>query len=404
LSRPNRQTEHRDRTGLKRRAIAPALLLAAIAVTIGLVLFFRGKKVEKEAAVNLVPVSFAEIEGWQADDQAAAFQALLRSCGKIKPESASGGACAAALELASRGEVSRDSARAFFEANYTPNRIVDVPKPGLVTGYYEPEVEGAREKGAKFQTPVYRRPDDLVAVTPDELRARDSAAGVLTAMRKTDDGLVPYFTREEIDKGALAGRNLEVLYLADPVELFFMQIQGSGRVRLPDGSTVRLSYAGKNGYPFTSIGKRLVALGQGKPKSMSMQGIKAWLRDDPQRGRKLMWENKSYVFFRVLDGIEGDAGPIGAQGVSLTPGRSLAVDPSFHALGLPIFVEAPGLKDETRAPFRRVMIAQDVGSAIRGVERGDIFWGSGDGAGAIAGTTLAPAHFIVLLPNSAPGV
>jgi membrane-bound lytic murein transglycosylase A len=380
------------------------LLFAAIAVTIGLVLFFRGKKVEKEAAVSFVPVTFAEIEGWQADDQGAAFPALLKSCGKIKPESVSVGACAAALELASSGAVSRDAARTFFEANYTPNRIVDVPKPGLVTGYYEPEVEGAREKGGKFQVPVYGRPDDLVTVTPDETRAKDSAEGTLTAMRKTDDGLVPYFTRQDIDKGALAGRGLEVLYLADPVELFFMQVQGSGRVRLSDGSAVRLSYAGKNGYPYTSIGKRLVELGQGKPKSMSMQGIKAWVREDPERGKTLMWENRSYVFFRVLDGKEGQDGPIGAQGVSLTPGRSLAVDASFHGFGLPIFVEAPELKGDDGAPFRRLMIAQDVGSAIRGVERGDIFWGCGDAAGAIAGITHAPAAFIVLLPNAGPGV
>ncbi len=234
------------------------------------------------------------------------------------------------------------------------------------------------------------------------MRARDSAAGVLTAMRKTDDGLVPFYTREEIDKGALAGRNLELVYL-DPVELFFMQVQGSGRVRLPDGTHVRLGYATKNGHPYTSIGKKLVDLGEGKPKSMSMQGIKAWLHADPERGKKLMWENKSYVFFRLLDEKEGEDGPIGAQSVSLTPERSLAVDPSFHALGLPIFVEAPELTKPDGTPFRRLMIAQDVGSAIKGPERGDIFWGSGDGAGAIAGTTLAPAHFIVLKPNDAAG-
>jgi membrane-bound lytic murein transglycosylase A len=181
-----------------------------------------------------------------------------------------------------------------------------------------------------------------------------------------------------------------VLYLADPVELFFMQVQGSARLRLPGGATVRLSYARKNGYPYTSISKRLV-------------GIKEW-RAAPERGRKLMWENRSYVFFRVLDDKEWEAGPIGAQGVALTPGRSPAVDVSYHALGLPIFVEAPQLAGLDGAPFRRLMIAQDVGSAIKGSERGDIFWGSGDGAGAIAGTTLAPAQFIVLLPSAVPGV
>jgi membrane-bound lytic murein transglycosylase A len=379
------------------------LLLSAAAVAIALFSLLRGKKVEKEAVINFEPINFAEVEGWRADDQAAAFPVLLKSCGKITPDSAMAEACTAAVELSKRGEVTREAARAFFEAHYTPNRIADAPNPGLVTGYYEPEIDGAREKSAKFPVSVYGRPGDLAAVTPDELRARDSATGTLTAMRKTDDGLVPYYTREEIDEGALEGRNLEVLYLADPVELFFMQIQGSGRVRLPDGSTVRLSYAGKNGYPFTSIGKRMAALKQAKPKSLSMQGIKAWLREDPDRGKKMMWQNKSYVFFRVLDGKEGEGGPIGAQGVSLTPGRSLAVDASFHELGLPIFVEAPELKGYDGKPFRRLMMAQDVGSAIRGVERGDIFWGSGDDAGRIAGTTHAPARFIVLLPNVAPG-
>ena len=356
--------------------------------------------------VSFAPVSFAEVDGWRADDQAAAFQTLLKSCRNIAvaPDSPSGGACATVIDLGARGELSRKSARAFFEANYRPHRIVGATKPGLVTGYYEPEVEGAREKDGKFQVPVYGRPADLVVVKPDEMRARDSANGTLTAMRETSDGLVPYFTREEIDKGALQGRALEVLYLADPVELFFMQVQGLGRVRLRNGGTVRLSYVGKNGYPYTSIGKRLIELGEGKPKNMSMQGIKEWLRADLERGKKLMWGNRSYVFFRMLDEKEWEAGPIGTQGVALTPGRSLAVDASYHTLGLPIFVEAPQLAGLDGAPFRRLMIAQDVGSAIKGPERGDIFWGSGEGAGAIAGTTLAPAQFIVLLPNAAPGV
>jgi membrane-bound lytic murein transglycosylase A len=381
------------------------LLLGAVAVTIALVwlFLFKGKTVDEEA-VRLVPIDFAEIDGWQADDQAPAFATLLKSCAKIASKAASAnisvGACKAALELASRGPVGRDAARAFFEAHYTPNRVI-APKPGRVTGYYEPEIDGSLEKSATFPVAAYGRPEDLVPVKPDEMRARDSAAGVLTSMRKTENGLVPYYTREEIDKGALEGQGLELVYL-DPVELFFMQVQGSGRVRLADGSSVRLGYATKNGHPYTSIGKRLVALGEGKPKSMSMQGIKDWLRADPERGQQLMWENQSYVFFAARPG-EGDAGPIGAQGVPLTPERSLAVDASYHALGLPVFVDASELKAPDGAPFRRLMIAQDVGSAIKGPERGDIFWGSGDGAGAIAGTTLAPARFTILLPNDAPG-
>ena len=274
---------------------------------------------------------------------------------------------------------------------------------GLVTGYYEPEIDGAREKSDKFPAAAYGRPDDLVSVRPDETRASDSAAGVLTAMRKAPTtGSFPSTRARRSTRARSPASGLELVYL-DPVELFFMQVQGSGRVRLPDGTHVRLGYATKNGHPYTSIGKKLVELGEDKPKSMTMQGIKEWLRADKERGNKMMWENKSYVFFRLLDGKEGEDGPIGAQGVSLTPGRSLAVDPSFHALGLPVFVEAPELKGDG-APFRRLMIAQDVGSAIKGVERGDIYWGSGDDAGAIAGKTLAPAEFIVLLPNAAPGV
>jgi membrane-bound lytic murein transglycosylase A len=174
-----------------------------------------------------------------------------------------------------------------------------------------------------------------------------------------------------------------------------MQVQGSGLVRLAEGGTVRLGFAAKNGHPYTSIGKKLVEMGEGGPKDMTMQGVKAWLRADVARGRKLMHQNKSYIFFREL---KGD-GPIGAQGVALTPGRSLAVDTAFHALGTPVFVSASGLKTPEGKPFRRLMIAQDVGSAIRGEQRGDIYWGSGKAAGAIAGRTSAPATFVVLLPK-----
>lgn len=383
------------------------LLLGAGTVTIALVwlfwlFLFKGKTVDEEA-VRFVPIDFAEIDGWQADNQAPAFATLLRSCAKISSKAAStnisAGVCKAAFDLAARGPVGRDAARAFFEAHYTPNRVI-AAKPGRVTGYYEPELDGALKQGGKFQVPVYGRPADLVQVKPDEMRARFN--DTLSVMRKSGDDLVPYYTREEIDKGALKGQGLELLYLADPVELFFMQVQGSGRVRLADGTSVRLGYAAKNGHPYVSIGKRLLERGENKGNGMSMQRIKEWIHADSERGKRLMWENQSYVFFAARPG-EGDPGPIGAQGVPLTPERSLAVDASYHALGLPVFVDASELKAPDGAPFRRLMIAQDVGSAIKGPERGDIFWGSGDGAGAIAGSTLAPARFIILLPNDAPG-
>lgn len=375
------------------------VLSAAIAAGLILVWFtwLRVPPQEGIAGVSYQPIAFTDIEGWADDDQSGAFQALLRSCKRTKAERAAQ-PCADALTLAAKGAVSRDQARAFFEANYTAYRVLNAVAPGKVTGYYEPEIDGSRTKSDKFSVPVYARPDDLDQRAPDLMRAQNN--DMVTATRKTPDGDQPYFTRQQIEEGALKGKKLEILYLADPVELFFMQVQGSGRIRLPDGSKVRLGYAGKNGHSYTSIGKALVARGEGSPKSMSMQGIKDWLRADKERGKRLMWENKSYVFFTELSQDAGSDGPLGAQGISLTPGRSIAVDPAYNTLGLPIFVEAPELTKPDGKPFRRLMIAQDVGSAIKGPERADIFWGSGDDAGAIAGTTLAPATFIVLKPKA----
>jgi membrane-bound lytic murein transglycosylase A len=362
------------------------LPLAAILVTIAFLLW----KGRVDTGISLKPVSFAEIEGWAADDHVAALPALLKSCRK---RSAGNPACQEALALGEK--VGRDAARRFFETHYVPHRVEGVP-PGMVTGYYEPEVNGSRERSGKFHVPVYGRPDDLVQVTPDVLRAFYNSG--LSVMRRSGEELVPYYTRAEIEKGALGGRGLELLYLDDPVELFFLQIQGSGRVRLTDGSWVRIGYAAKNGHSYTSIGRLLKERGEKPPGGLTMEGLKGWLRADPARGRALMHENKSYVFFRELPQAEAGAGPVGAQGVPLTPGRSLAVDPSYHALGTPVFVAAPDLS-VAESPFRRLMIAQDVGSAIKGPQRGDIFFGTGEAAGAIAGTTKEAARFYILLPK-----
>jgi membrane-bound lytic murein transglycosylase A len=364
------------------------LPLAAIVATIPLLIWWWFSV--DEQAIRLEPISFSAIEGWTADDQAAAFAALIKSC-RQKPSASS--ACKDALALGDK--VDRDAARRFFETHYIAYRV-EQAHAGMVTAYYEPELNGSRERTDKFQVPVYRRPDDLVQMTPDVLRAfyNDSHS----VLRRNGDELVPYYTRAEIESGALKGRGLELLYVDDPVELFFMQIQGSGRVRLTDGSWVRLGYAAKNGHSYVSIGK-LLAERDDRPKNLTMDGLKSWLRADPARGRALMQQNGSYVFFRELPQTKATEGPIGAQGVALTPGRSLAVDASYHALGTPIFVAAPKLKTPEGTPFRRLMIAQDVGSAIRGPERGDIFWGTGDAAGAIAGTIKQKAQFFVLLPK-----
>jgi len=364
--------------------------IAAAAIALIALLLWR-YSVDDQASIKLTPVSFAEIEGWARDDHTAAFAALRASCRK-RPTSNHG--CQGVLDLGEK--VDRKAARRFFETHYVPHRFEE-EQPGLVTGYYEPEVSGSRERKSATQVPVYGRPDDLVQVTPDELRAfyNDS----FSVGRRKGDELVPYYTRAEIDEGALSGKGLELLYLDDAIELFFMQIQGSGRVRFPDGSWTRLGYAAKNGHSYTSIGRLLAERGEKPPGGLTMEGLKYWLRADAARGRALMHENKSYVFFHELPEAEAGDGPIGAQGVALTPGRSLAVDAAYHKLGTPVFVTAPEAPTPNGKPFRRLMIAQDVGSAIRGKERGDIYWGSGPEAGAIAGVTKTQARFYVLLPK-----
>jgi membrane-bound lytic murein transglycosylase A len=185
--------------------------------------------------------------------------------------------------------------------------------------------------------------------------------------------------------------------------VFFLQIQGSGRVKLTDGSVVRVHYDGKNGHPYSSIGRYLMEKGLLAADKVSMGALKQWLKADPERGKKVMWQNASYVFFRELKGAEQAKGPLGAMQAPLTPGRSLAVDPGHHALGMPIYVSAAGMKHVNKAGvFNRLMVAQDVGSAIKGPERGDIYFGSGDAAGRLAGVTKHAGKFIVLLPNDTP--
>jgi membrane-bound lytic murein transglycosylase A len=244
---------------------------------------------------------------------------------------------------------------------------------------------------------MYRRPPDLVNLVEEAQRAVKGAT--LTHARRTLAGNVPYATRAEIDAGALEGQGLELLYLVDAVDVFFMQVQGSGRIRLPDGSKVRVHYDGKNGHPYTSIGRYLIDKGLFAADQLSLGTLQKWLRANPERARKVMHQNASYVFFRELSGVEAEH-VLGALEVPLTPGRSLAVDASVHALGTPVYVTAPTLTHAVKGrPFQRLMIAQDVGSAIKGPERGDIYFGSGTAAGRLAGVTKQGGRFFVLLPG-----
>lgn len=354
----------------------------------------------------LETLAFSAIEGWRSDDQAQAFAAFRRSCVRIVQGARAGNGdagphklreiCQAALAAGEKLE--SKAARAFFEKYFTPYRSSKSDASGFVTGYYEPELPGARARSERFSVPVYRVPRDLVRLAPDAQRAARNHE--MTSARNTAQGLAPYYARKEIERGALDGRGLEILYLASWADAFFVHVQGSARVALEEGGHVRLAFAAKNGHPYTSIGKLLVARGALGRDEMSMAALRAWLAANPRAAREVMWENRSYIFFRELTGPEAAAGPVGAQGVTLTARRSLAVDTSLHALGTPIWLNAPELDVHGRAGFRQLMIAQDAGSAIKGAQRGDIYWGTGAQAGDIAGATRHQAEFILLLPNS----
>lgn len=364
-------------------------------------------------AMTLVPASYATLAGWHDDDHARAFAAFRASAEAVIGRcSLAGDAHARRLAEICRmalarpaGRTSRAAARAFFERLLVPHKVVHAAPHGLLTGYFEPVLEGSREPTDRFRVPLHRRPPDLENVVAESERARTGVA--LTHLRRTPAGLEPYPTRAQIEAGALAGRGLELVWLADPVDAFLAQVQGSLRVRLPDGAQIGLTYDGKNGHPYTSIGRVLIERGAIAATAMSLDTLAAWLRADMARGRAAMHHNASYVFFRETGSAEGaaDAGALGALGTPLVAGRSLAVDTTFHALGSPIWVDAPDLRHGSSGsgkPLRRLMIAHDVGSAIRGPERGDIYFGSGDRAGGRAGITRHAGTFHVLLPRTSP--
>jgi membrane-bound lytic murein transglycosylase A len=368
-------------------------------------------------AITFEPTSFDQLPGWDSDDHLAAWKAFLASCKPVlnamRSSSKSGvqppplallDACELALRTArDQPQQTRAGAKAFFESHFEPQSVSQTVASGLLTGYYEPLVKGSRVADDVYQTPVYRRPPDLVNVVAESERGAKSHQ--FTHMRQTASGATPYLTRAEIEQGGLKGQNLELLYFKDPVDVFFMQIQGSARVELPSGEQIRITYDGKNGYPYTSIGRHLIEAQAIKPDDMSLKSLTAWLKADRKRAEPVMWANQSYVFFRELKGAEA-GGAMGALNIQLQVGRSLAVDTAFHALGTPIYVSSPSLTHANRSGaaregFNRLMIAQDVGSAIKGPERGDIFFGSGDQAGRLAGVTKHQGRFFVLFPREA---
>ena len=357
---------------------------------------------------RLYPVPFHALPGWRQADHSLALAAFRRSCrGMLRPgykwrKAAFGGAladwrtvCEAALRMPEK--VSRTAARAFFERHFVPVSPLPACRPaGLFTGYYEPEVKASLKRHGPYQVPLHGRPTDLVRLKP-----KDAARLGLAFGRYVGGRARPYFTREEIERGALDGRGLEIAWLKDPVDRFFMQIQGSGRLRLDDGRVVRVAFAGKTGHPFTPVGRLLVEQGIIPREEISMQSIRAWMERHPDQARRLMWENRSYVFFRIVDLPDVRLGAYGAQGVQLTPMVSLAVDHRYWPYGAPVWLDTMiPARSGGQARLRRLMVAQDTGTAIRGVVRGDIYFGFGDAAGALAGRMKAPGYMAVLLPAS----
>jgi membrane-bound lytic murein transglycosylase A len=354
---------------------------------------------------RLVPASYDRLSGWDADDHAAAFQAFRRGAAAVEespPKKRGLGIDADGLLVAVQkagalpDRVSSGEARAFFEANFEPLDVAPASGPGFFTGYYEPVVEGSRSPTADFTVPLYAVPDDLCEFDPAEPPPGIDAA--FRFARRTPSGLVAHPDRGEIEAGYLRGRGLELAYLADPVDAFFIHVQGAARIRLAEGDTMRVTFAAKTGHPYTPIGAVLIALGALEKGEATMQAIRAWLHAHPAEAPGIMAKNRSFIFFREAPVSDRDLGPVAAAKVPLTAGRSLAVDRLLHSFHMPVWVETV-LPDGS--PFRRLMIAQDTGSAIVGPARGDIFFGSGDAAGALAGGMKAPGRFVVLAPRRA---
>ncbi|PKQ12304.1 MAG: murein transglycosylase [Alphaproteobacteria bacterium HGW-Alphaproteobacteria-1] len=304
-------------------------------------------------------LDFSDLRGWAEDDHAKALKVFTETCADMKdPDWQS--LCA----LAQTGP----EARTFFELFFRPVVISD-GNPALFTGYYEPQLRGALQPGGRYRYPVYRMPPE----------AREAS---------------PWLSRREILTGdVMSGRGLEIAWVDDPVELFFLQIQGSGRIRLPDGGVIRVGYGGANGHPYRSIGTELVRLGIYEAHQVSAEVIKNWVRRNPEAGEALLFHNPSYVFFRRVDQVSPERGPLGAMNRSVTAGRTIAVDPAHVPLGAPVWIEKEG-----HGPIRRLMVAQDTGSAIKGPQRADIFFGTGADAGRAAGRLRDPGRMVVLMP------
>ena len=349
--------------------------------------------------------SFAALPNWENEDFKTLVPAFQKSCARIlkgNPDKKMGALEAAGTyadwqkpckEFMTLGADNPTAIRAFFEKNFTPHQMLSDGAPeGLFTGYYEASLKGSRTQSGPYQTPLYKRPDDLVMVQLGEFR--DDLKGRRIAGRVKDGKLTPYESRNEIVNGKWPHNDQVLVWVDDPIDAFFVQIQGSGVVQLNNGNIMRIGYAGQNGHVYYAIGRELIKREQLTKENVSLQSIRNWLNANPDQADEIMNTNESYVFFQELEG----EGPLGGEGVALTAGRSLAVDRSLLAYGLPIWTDIQAPLENT-ANIRRLMVAQDTGGAIRGPVRGDVFWGYGDRAEELAGPMKSKGQYWVLLPN-----
>ncbi len=356
--------------------------------------------------MSIFPITYTNVPGWKSDNLSEALIALLRSCEKLQKKPRNGalgvfkemGKVSDWISICNAARLIRPGnkieARYFFETRFLPYTVSNnQERTGLFTGYYEARLNGAFGADARYRYPILAKPNDIVKV--DLITFGEKYKGDKITGRIKGSKLVTYFTRAEIEDGALSGRKLETLWVDNAIDAFILHIQGSGRVVLPDGSYVRVGFNGRNGHKYTSIGRELVAEGVMNLKDVTMPSIRAWMEENPVAARALMRKNKSYIFFK----ISKDAGPIGAQGVVLTATRSIAVDRAFYPMGVPIWIDTtvPG----SNKKMRRLMIAQDTGAAIKGPVRGDFFWGNGQQAAINAGIMKQTGEIYLLLPKTA---
>jgi membrane-bound lytic murein transglycosylase A len=355
------------------------------------------------------PVDWASLDGWATDDHATAFATFLESCRALngghqpaaEPSTIADALRAVCVRAVAAVPLEEDGARKFFEDNFRPLRISKLgDAEGFLTGYYEPIIDGSRVPTGEFTAPLYRRPPNLAIAGRPNLGEAFPSKGVKVGRRVGRRKLVPYYDRGEIEDGALDGWHLEICWLRSQVDVMFAQIQGSARIRLEDGTILRVNYDSHNGWPYTSVGRAMIERKVATKDELSMQRIRDWMTANPEAGKEVRRTNKSYVFFRIT-GLGPQDEAVGGQGVPLVPGRSIAVDRALHVYGTPFFIAAdlPITNEKAGTKFRRLMMAQDTGSAIVGPARADIYFGAGAEAARMAGRIKNPGQFVMLIPR-----